>query len=148
MSHPQNIVAAAVVTALNAATFSQEFTALRRYGPRFNVEDSTDVEVLVIPRSDSDGDGTVGLDTRKIVIHVGVFKRLANSVDAETAEMDDMTSLCREIYEAFYQKRIGASSEIVNVDVDNDPPYSVEDLVERRVFLSVVELTFLIDVAV
>jgi len=149
MSHPALTVADAVVAALNAAEFSVEFTAARRYVPRFDAEDGSDVQVQVVPRSDREGDdGTVGYDSREVVIQIGIFKRLSGTIAGETAECDAVMDLCEEIRAALNRARVGDSSEAVCVAVDHEPIYSVEDIDERRVLLTVPAFTFLIDVEV
>jgi len=148
MTHPLTTLAIAVRDALNAATFSIGFTAIRAYVPRFDTESNTDVQVQVVPASDAEGESSAGFDSREMVIHVGVFKRLSGPVSEETDEIDAMLDLCEEIRAELNRVRLGENDGAVCSEISHEPIYSVEDIDERRVFLTVLAFTFLVDVEV
>lgn len=148
MSHPVITLADAVVAELNAGTYSQSFTAERAYVPRFDADSGDVLQVQVVPRTDAEAEQTAGIDVREIVIQVGIFKRLVDPVAGEVAEIDALMDLCEEIRGELNRVRLGETDEAVCVATTHDPIYSMEDIDERRVFLTVLAFTFLVDVEV
>jgi len=148
MTHPIITLADDVVTLLNATTFTQSFTATRVYVPRFNTESGSDVQVQVVPSSDLEGDGSGGYDARQQTIQVGIFKRLVSLVADEREEIDAMMDLCEEVRETLNRVRVGDTYNAVCASVTHEPIYSLEDIDERRVFLTVMSFVYVVDVEV
>lgn len=148
MTHPIITLADDVVTLLNAGSFSQAFTAVRVYVPRFNTESGSDVQVQVVPSSDLEGEGSGDYDARQQTIQVGVFKRLTGLAADELTEVDAMLDFCEEIRELLNRQRVGETNNAVCVTINHDPIYSLEDIDERRVFLTVMSFVYVVDVEV
>ncbi len=138
-------LADAVKTSLNDGTFSQEFTAERKYIPAMKLEDLAEdggVIVLVVPRS-NDIENVTRVDRMKTVeITIGVQKKLTQTCDpgAESGnvELDAMLLLVEEIAAHFN----GKYGDATWIRTSNDPIYDPEDLLERRTFASLVTVTF------
>lgn len=141
MSAPAVAIADALVIALNAASYTAphaSITAVRRYLPRFELEDFEDLQVSVVP------DGYAGeLDSRRDVeeeyrIGIGVQKAVDPST---TSAIDALMLLVDEIaVECMRMSLVGGTVHAVGVE--NDPIYSAEHLEEMRVFTSVLTVTF------
>ncbi|HUX03190.1 MAG TPA: hypothetical protein VMY35_19685 [Phycisphaerae bacterium] len=129
-------IADAVVAALNAETFSVEFTAERAWVPSFDLPDLVDLQVRVIPAQKETARDTrdAWADTHEM--HLGVMQKL----DAVTnAVIDPLVGLVQEI-EDFLRGRkfesVAVTCEGVDVPVVADPLY----LREKRTFQSVLVL--------
>jgi hypothetical protein len=148
MSHPAITIAEAVKDLLNATEFSQDFTAVRKYVPRFDTESGHDVQVQVVPVSDAETeDSTYATEGRGIIVNVGIMKRLEQPLTNEVAEIDDLMSFVQEVRSALLRERLGETDEIVCVSCEHEPIYSVDDI-DSRVFITAPKFTFNIDVEV
>jgi hypothetical protein len=132
-------IADAVVTELNAHTFSQAFTAVRHYRPIFDLAEMQDLHVTVVPK----GLAMQRADrTRHQVdyeIDVAIQQKVA-VVDAAT--LDPLMGLVEEVIDYFRNARLAAVPEAVCMGVRNEPVYAPEHLDELRQFTSVLTLTF------
>jgi len=139
-------IADAVVTALNAASLSQSFTAERAYVPIHELQDLADLKVSVVAASLS---GTM-LDRALLylfdyVIDIGIQKTigLGGMTDAEiNTAADPLTILVQEILDLFRGTPLTAYPQARCVAVENRPIYVPLHIDEKRVFTSVVSLTF------
>ena len=131
-------MSSAVVAALNAASLSQDFTAVSKYVPKFDLSSTSTVQVQVVPKSDAREMETAATDAADIVIDIGVYKKLSGTIANEDTEIAGMLSLCEEIKTVFNRKRLGTVDYAVCVKMDHNPIYSVENIDESRAFLSVI----------
>ena len=133
-------IADAVAAALNGAplgTFSQEFKAIRRNEPTFDLEQLKDLVVCVAPKSISETPiSRSGVQT-DYGIDVGVLKRVADQdqQDRLLTFMDELRRFCRRL-------TVEAGDVAgVCIKTDNEPPYRPDHLRELRQFTSVLTLT-------
>ena len=82
------------------------------------------------------------------MIHVGVFKRLSDSVDDELDEMDAMAALCEEIRDALNRVRPSETLDAICTKIVQEPVADAKTLNESRCFLSVLACTFTASVEV
>lgn len=143
MSVPCLTIADAIVTALNAATLSVSFTATREYVPKFDTMNAATVQVKVVPKSDQREMGSAADDNATIAIDIGVMKRMQNDVSGEKAEMDAILALCEEIKALLNRRRPLTLATAVCIGTAQEVPYSVEEIDNGRVFLTVVTATYL-----
>lgn len=148
MSVPVLIIADAIVTALNEATLSLSFKATREYVPKFDTTDANNVQVKVVPKSDAREMGSAAVDDAAVAIDIGVMKRLQNAVTDEKAELDALLELCEEIKAVINRERLTGAEEAVCVGVAQEIVYSVEDVDQGRVFLTVITANFATTVAI
>jgi hypothetical protein len=128
----------AVVTALNAATFSEPFQAVRYYQPKFTLEDLEELKVCVVPISKAKSNLSRSTDSIETVIQVGVLKKLDS---VENADLDVLTGLVEEI-ETFcndLELIVNPVSTIVGTAIN--PIFDEKLLNDNRQFTSVIELT-------
>jgi restriction endonuclease Mrr len=128
-------LAEAVVTELNAATFSQDFTALRYYTVLFELKDMETLRVSVVPRSLASTALDRSKDSYEYQIDIAIQKRDNGTLAASDALMQ----LVEEI--ADHMKNI-TLADCRCVGVANAPIYSPDHLQEFRQFTSVLTLTF------
>ncbi len=132
-------IADAVVTELNAATFSQPVAAERTYLPVFELPEMKDLHVTVVPRDVAIAPSARSHNQHDYAIDVAVQKKLT---DADNAEIDPLVSLVDEIADHFRFKRLPAYSEAMWVKTEYKPVYAQEHLEQLRQFTSVLTLTF------
>ena len=132
-------IAEAVKDSLNGATFSQAFTAERRYQPLFELKDMKDLHVTVVPSGVASVTLGRGRAQHDIRIDVAVQKKLGKG---DAAELDPLMTLVDEIAERFRSKRLEGYSNAVWVKTENAPIYAQEHMDELRQFTSLLTFTF------
>ena len=129
-------IADAVVAALNAKTFSVEFTAERAWAPSFELADLVDLQVRVIPVTKETAQDTRDAWADVHEMHMGVMQKLG---DVTNTIIDPLVDLVQEI-EDFLRGRafnsVAVTCESVEVPVIVAPDY----LREKRTFQSVLVL--------
>lgn len=146
MGHPAIDLAKAVYDAIDAAELSQEFTAQRLYVPKYSPSSEPGYQIKIAPATDTREAGTLGEDEGEIVIHVGTFKKLVDSVPDELDEVDAAMDFCEEVRALFNRKRIGDIDWAICTKSEQVPLISHAELEEDRVFASVIALTFTVNV--
>jgi hypothetical protein len=132
-------IAEAVVTEINAASFSQPVTAKREYLPHFDLEDMQELKVTVVPKSVLTLPGGRAHNQHDYAIDVAVQKKLDK---ADNPEIDALVTLVDEIGDHFRLKRLASYPNAMWLKTENEPVYSLEHLQEMRQFTSVLTLTF------
>ena len=132
-------IADAVVTELNAATFSQPVTAQRHYQPTFELKDMGTLHVTVVPKGVELQGATRAMVQADVQIDIGVQKKLAS---IEPAEIDPLLRLVEEIADYFRTHRLTGQPNAMWVKTANVPIFAPEHLAELRQFTSVLTLTF------
>ena len=132
-------IADAVVEALNGASLSQPFTAERHYQPAFDLPEMADLRVSVVPKSVEVLSSSRNQNQHDYAIDVGVQKRVADD-----AEADLLMKLAEEVADLFRLGRVQVDGvgSVPLLTVATDPVFAPEHLTEKRVFTSVVTLTF------
>jgi hypothetical protein len=133
-------IADAVVAALNGATFTQTFTAVRAYVPVYELTDLGTLRVTVVPRELSLVPLTRNADTGEYLIDVAVQKVLGR----DNADIDPFMTLAEDITDLFRGSTLATYTDAKCTAVANAPIYDPGHLDERRVFTSVVTLTFVV----
>lgn len=132
-------VADAVTTSLNAGTFSQEFTAERRYQPSFELSDMETLRVSVVPKSVSITNATRQHSFFDCAVDIGVQKKL--DVD-DPAQIDAMVDLVDEIIDHLRLKRPEAFPEAAWLSIEHEPVFAAEHLDQLRQFTSVLTVMY------
>ena len=132
-------IADAVVTALNGGSFSQDFTAERRYVPRFDLKEMVNLHVTVVPRSLVSENASRTMVKDDIEIDVAVQKKLSGDM---VTEGDALMQLVEEMAAHLRATPLTGLVNVVLVRVANDPIYAAEHWDELRQFTSVLTLTY------
>jgi hypothetical protein len=134
-------IADAVAAALNGApedTFSQEFQAVRRNEPTFDLEQLKDLVVCVAPKSISETPASRSSFQTDYGIDVGVLKRVADQ-----GEQDGLLTFMDELRRFFRWRTLEVGNMAATcIKTENEPPYWPNHLREMRQFTSVLTLTF------
>ncbi len=132
-------VADAVVTELNATTFSLSFTAVRKYQPHYDLAQLKSLHVTVIPSGLMTQQAARGPGQRDVDVDIAVQQKLTQE---ENADLDPLLALAEEIAEHFRGKRLIAYSQAIWVKSEHKAVFVPEHLQQYRQFTSVLTLTF------
>lgn len=141
------ILADAVVADLNAQE-SWTFTATRTYLPRFDLTNSADLQVQVVPKTDARTPASRGYDACELTVDVGLMQRVEGTAAEELAAVDDLMELAEQVKEFLSRRRPTNYEAAVCTSVVNNPIYDVEQLDSERIYLTVVSATFYVERAV
>ncbi|QDU33046.1 hypothetical protein KS4_10870 [Poriferisphaera corsica] len=125
----------------NASTFSQSFTAQRSVLPLFDLEDLKELKVTVVPKSVEINGSTRSVSQYDITVDIGIQRKLSNSSTVD-AQVESLGMLVDEIAEYLRQRKLTSAAFAAWVSSTNDPVYAVEHLAEKRVFTSVLTVTY------
>lgn len=126
-------IADAMVVALNGASFTQAFTAVRSFRPRYTMPELATLRVTVVPKSRTQEQLTRTSNREDIEIDVGIQKQ----VGADDSAIADLLDLADEIIDFVDRNEIGGAKWL---GVTNDPVYDPVRINEDNVFFTV--LTF------
>lgn len=130
-------VADAIVTELNATSFSQPFTAARGYLPTFDLQDMDELKVTVVPKEDDGKLDTRSQSSHDYAIDIGIQKK---PPAIENTDLDPLMLLTQEIADHFLFGKQAAGATLIAPTVRI--LYLQEHLQKLRQFTSVVTLTF------
>ena len=131
-------LADAIVTELNATEFALAFEAVRAYAPRFDLEEMDTLRVSVVARAIE----IITLTRSEFQHDYQVDVAVQQKFSAETnLALDPLMGLVEEIDRHFEGMRL-ASPDAICVRVANAPIYAPEHIKEKRMFTSVITLTW------
>lgn len=94
-------ISEAVKDYINAQTYSETFTAVRRYAPQYDLDDLTELIVTVVPATATAQTISRSAATYEIGIDIGVQKALTGAEDCDLpASVDGLMDLVEEIEES------------------------------------------------
>lgn len=132
-------VADAVVEALNDATLSQDLAAERAYVPVHTLKElAAGLKVTVVPAALTASPLSRRDDDFDYLVDVGIQRKL-DGVGPD--DVDPLMLLAQEIVDLFRNKPLGETGARC-MRVANAPVFDPASLDERRVFVSVISLTF------
>jgi hypothetical protein len=137
-------LADAVISDLNSGT-DWDFTATRAYLPKFNLKDSADLQVQVVPKTDARSAASRGYDGCDLTVDVGMMQRVSGTAAEELAALDDLMELAEQVKEFLSRRRPTDFAAAVCTAVKHEPIYDVEQLDGERVFLTVISATFYVE---
>ena len=137
-------IADAVTAALNAATLSQSFTAVRHYLPEFDLKEMETLHVSVVPAELDEEIADRTRDRAEYKIHVAIQKRVAKQdpPGLDTAAIDALMQLVEEIDDLIRHKRLAGYEEASWAKTENKPIYDPKHLKEHGQFTSLLVFTF------
>lgn len=132
-----------MVTAINAAEWSEAFTAVRSFRPSYDLKALKTMRVPVVPASQEleilDRQGA----KYDPAVDVGVMKKIAATDDEGIlAEIDANMAVVQAMIDFCLGKRFTGASEYICIGASNVPIYSVEHLDRFNQFTSVIRFAF------
>ena len=137
-------IADAVAATLNAPGepgFSQSFTAERKALPAFELADLAGLHVTVVPKAVEVTGASRSLSQHDYQIDVGVQKKFSAGSELE-ADVAALCGLAEEIAVFLRRRPLAGVSGAAWVRSANEPVYSPEHLAEKRLFTSVITVTY------
>ena len=139
-------IADAVAAEINAApgspaTFNQTFTAVRKVVPAYELAELTELKVTVVPKAVEISGSTRSASQYDITVDIGVQKKLPATPEMED-EVETLGTLVDQIAEYLRRRPLAGAPFASWVNIVNDPVYAPEHLLEKRVFTSVLTLTY------
>lgn len=142
-------LADAVVTLLNAGSYSQTFTATRKYRPVFDLKELTTLRVTVVPREITEDLASRAMVSERHLIDIAIHKQLSASSDEdeESAEIitaaDALMYFVEQLRDALVLGTLTLTDDVVAkcVVAQNAPIYSPDDFTARK-FISVITATY------
>jgi hypothetical protein len=134
-------ITAAVVEALNDATLSQPFVAVRDYAATFKLDAMAELHVTVIPAAVASDALDRESDEDTVKISIGVQQKL-DPFDA--AHADPLVFLCEEIRLLFRRSILdyGGETPATCTDVVIDPVFDVKHARQMKLFMCPILLTY------
>jgi len=136
-------IADAVVTELEATSWSEDFTATRQIQPSFDLETLATLTVVVVPRSATAATvarrevGGVGMNDYRI--DVAIQKKVAGKTNDV---IDPLLNLGEAIAAHFRRQVLPTMQTATCVAASRDPIYEPDHLNEYSVLTTVVALTY------
>jgi len=132
-------VADAVVTSLNAGTFSQPFTAQRKYVPAVDLADLATLHVTVVPRAVAITTATRDSSYFDCTVDVGIQQKVDPD---QVAELDALVNLAEELVDHLRLRRLDSYPGAVWMSITHEPVFAPEHLDQERAFTSVISVTY------
>ncbi len=133
-------LADAVVTAINAASFSLEFTAARLWLPRFDRKDLDTLTISVVPRTTANEiEARPARFDRTCEIDLAVQAAVAN---AAPATVDPLADLLEELADWALGRALDGPPAATCIGVDETTLSDPNHLMELSLYTGVLRLTF------
>jgi hypothetical protein len=134
-------VADAVKAELNVATFTPAFIAERRVLPVYDLSELTGLRVTVVPKAVEITGATRAASQHDLTIDIGVQQRVPPESDVDAFVLE-RSGLVDAIADHLRRRELVQLPGVSWVSTTNDPVYAPEHLSERRVFTSVLTVTY------
>ena len=132
-------IADAIVTELVANTFSEPLVVTRRVLPEFELADLKALTVTVVPKSVAIDNITRSSSSFDIAIDIGIQQKIGKSTDTEVTRLSGIVS---EIITFLNRRKLPDVETAIFVSIANEPVYAPEHLSEKRLFTSIVTVTY------
>lgn len=142
MASIQTQIADAVVTALNAATLGETFTAVRSFAPEFTIAELDTLCVSVVPTSIAERITSRTKDEADVVVGVLVQQRVVSTTTSgiDQTRVAELVELCEAIDDLFRHKDL--SDLAAWTATDYATIYDASHLKQHMVFSSLITFTF------
>lgn len=134
-------IADAVVSAINAGSYSQPVQAQRLHQPSFTLDELKDLHVSVVPRSVLVSAATRDTSMYDVAVDVGVQKKVSAPPQGDE-EVDDLLDLVEEIGDQLRLKRLADAPEAAWVSLAHEPVVAAEHLDQHRQFTSIITVVY------
>ncbi len=132
-------IADTIVESLNSAeagTFAQEFTAHRRVLPDYELSELKELTVTVVPKSVEISSASRDMSYLDVTIDIGIQQKIGRDTDAEVSRLSELVDSIVN----FLIRRSFANISFKSIS--NDPIYAPEHLLDKRLFTSIITITY------
>ena len=131
-------IADALVAELKTGVFSEPLTVVRRVLPEYELTELKTLTITVVPKSVEIANITRQSTSFDVAIDIGIQQKIGKDTDAEVLRLSGIVS---ELV-AFLNRRSLPTGKAQFCTIANEPVYAPEMLSEKRLFLSVVTVTY------
>lgn len=131
-------IADAVVADLNAHPFSQPFTAVRTYLPRYKLELLADIQVSVVPKDDVGQRASRAQWQQDYKLDLAIQQRLASN---EREQLDQLILLGQELAD-YFKDHNPVGNQTVLIECGYAPLFDPDHLEQFKTLTTVLNLTF------
>ena len=131
-------IADSIVAELKAGVFTEPVAVVRRVLPEYELAELKALTVTVVPKSVEIVNVTRQSTSFDVAIDIGIQQKIAKDTDAEVLRLSEIVS---EIV-TFLNRRSLPTLKAQFKAIANEPVYAPEMLREKRLFLSVVTVTY------
>lgn len=131
-------IAQALVTAINAASWSQSVTAVLGYMPQRKLQDFDELRVTVVPATHAQELSTRNKTDDTFEVDIGIQKQIDITDPTEVTTLLDLVDEINESTAIKYAKMAGCSW----IGSTNEPIYDPTHLLEQQLFTSVLRLSY------
>lgn len=143
-------LADAIAALLTAGSYSQEFTAVRKYRPVYKLEELSTLRVTVVPREIGEELASRAMVYETHKVDIAIQKQLSASADEdmESAELltvaDGLMYLAQELRDALILDTLNLPGDVDAkcLSTQNAPIYDPEHFEKHRCFSSVITATY------
>lgn len=135
----------AVVTQLNALSFTETFTATKTYNPQFDKKNSSTLQVQVSPVSYESENITRVQTKDTIAITIGIQKEIAidtNTGDFNQAEVEGMMATVEEILNGIRGFDISSPVAAQQIGAVASPMFYPDHLYDYSIYTGIISLTY------
>jgi len=134
-------LADAVKAELNVTTFTPAFIAERRVLPVYELSELTGLRVTVVPKAVEITVSTRAASQHDLTVDIGVQQRVPPESDVDAFVLL-LGGLVDAIADHLRRRELAQLPNVCWVSTTNDPVYAPEHLTEKRVFTSVLTVTY------
>ena len=134
-------IANAILDALAAHPFSVALTVARKYVPVLDLRDLDGVHVTVVPRSVGITNADRSRCANEVAVDVAIQRKL---LTVNPADVDPLMDLVQEIADVLTRLKLAAVPEASWLRIANTPIYAPDHMQEKRMFTSVLTVTYVI----
>lgn len=132
-------IADAIVTELSGNTFSEPLVVTRRVLPEFELSELKALTVTVVPKSVEINNITRQSSSFNLAVDIGIQQKISKATDTEVARLSGVVS---EIVSFLNRRSLTEIAGAIFVSIANEPVYAPEHLSEKRLFTSILTLTY------
>ena len=129
----------ALINSAPAGTFNTDFVAQRTVLPEFELSELKELKVSVVPAAVEITNLTRSSRQYDFTVDIGIQKKVTTEHDSQVAELSVLIS---ELIEFITANRLPDLPWATFKQVKNDPVYSPSHLREKRVFISVITVSY------
>ena len=132
-------MADAIAGELNGHTFSEPLVITRRVLPAFEIAELKALTVTVVPKSVAIANITRQSSSFEVAIDIGIQQKVSKNTDDDVQRLSGVVS---EIVSFLNRRKLTAMASAVFVSIANEPVYAPEHLSEKRLFTSILTITY------
>jgi len=132
-------IADAIVTELAGSSFSEALTVTRRVLPEYELSELKNLTVTVVPKSVAITNVTRESSSYEVAVDIGIQQKIGKDTDAEVSRLSGVVS---EVASFLNRRKLTAFPAAQFMRIANEPVYAPEHLSEKRLFTSIITLTY------